>query len=60
MPEGPEIHREADKIRDVLAQKSCSYIYFYHDHLKSFEKELTGKTINPVDAYGLTWCRLLG
>lgn len=52
MPEGPEIHREADKIREVLAKNSCSYVYFYHEHLKSFEKELTGKTIESVDAYG--------
>lgn len=52
MPEGPEIHREADKIRKAIGGTECNYVYFYHDHLKSFEKELTGLTVESVEAYG--------
>ena len=52
MPEGPEIHREADKIRDAIGNQPCRYAYFYHDHLKPFEKELVGSTFNSVEAHG--------
>lgn len=52
MPEGPEIHRQADKIRKAISGSECLYVYFYHDHLKPFEKELTGKTVKTVEAYG--------
>ena len=52
MPEGPEIHREADKIRDALKNKTVSYLYFYHDHLKPYEKELAGHTVQSVEAHG--------
>lgn len=52
MPEGPEIHREADKIRNAIGGKTCSYVYFYHDHLKPFETELTGKEVLSVEARG--------
>ena len=52
MPEGPEIHREADSIREALKGESVSYLYFYHDHLKPYEKELTGYTVKSVEAYG--------
>jgi len=52
MPEGPEIHREADKIRDAIGEKECRYVYFFHDHLKPFEKELTEMTVRSVEAYG--------
>lgn len=52
MPEGPEIHREADKIRDAIGGEICSYAFFYHDHLKPFEAELTGRKIISVEARG--------
>jgi len=52
MPEGPEIHRQADRIRRVLKEEECAYAYFYHDHLKEFESRLTGCTIQSVRAKG--------
>jgi len=52
MPEGPEIHREADAIRNAVGQSECRYVYFHHDHLKPFEKKLTGSTIQDVTAKG--------
>ncbi len=52
MPEGPEIHLEAQKIRKVLAGKSCTYSWFFHEHLKPFERELSEKKILDVQAYG--------
>lgn len=52
MPEGPEIHREADAIRNAIGEEESVYVYFYHDHLKSFEKELTGKKVENVEARG--------
>jgi len=52
MPEGPEVHREADKIRNAIGDQSPIYFYFYHDHLKPFEEELTGKQVENVEAYG--------
>lgn len=52
MPEGPEIHREADAIRNAVGQSECRYVYFHHDHLKPFEKKLTGRTVQNVSARG--------
>ncbi|MCH8487799.1 MAG: endonuclease VIII [Candidatus Cyclonatronum sp.] len=52
MPEGPEIHLEAQKIREVLGGKTCTYTWFYHEHLKPFERELSDKKILDVQAYG--------
>lgn len=52
MPEGPEIHREADVIRDAVGQSECRYVYFHHDHLKPFEAKLTGSSIQDVTAKG--------
>jgi len=52
MPEGPEVHREADKIRNAIGDQSPIYLYFYHDHLKPFEEELAGKQVQNVEAYG--------
>jgi len=52
MPEGPEIHREADKIRKAIAGDQCLYIYFYHEHLKPFEKQLVDKRVEKVEAFG--------
>jgi endonuclease-8 len=52
MPEGPEIHREADAIRSAIGGDESVYVYFYHNHLKEFEKELTGRKITSVQARG--------
>ncbi len=52
MPEGPEIHREADIIRDAIASETCIYVYFYHEHLKPYEQDLPGKEILSVEAFG--------
>lgn len=52
MPEGPEIHREADAIRNAISQFECRYVYFHHEHLKPFEAKLTGRTIQDVSAKG--------
>lgn len=52
MPEGPEIHREADKIRKAIADQTPIYFYFHHDHLKPFEQELSGKKVLSVEAFG--------
>ncbi len=52
MPEGPEVHREAHKIRAAIGNQYPIYVYFYHEHLKPFEKELTGIQIESVTAYG--------
>jgi len=52
MPEGPEIHREADKIRKAIADSRIRYVFYYHDHLKTFEKELAEKRVENVEAFG--------
>lgn len=52
MPEGPEIHREADKIRTAICGKEIKYAYFYHDHLKNFEKDLVSLKVESVEAKG--------
>ncbi|MCH8567721.1 MAG: endonuclease VIII [Balneolales bacterium] len=52
MPEGPEIHIEADRIRNAVGDQNCVFISFYHEHLKPFEAELTDKKILSVEAYG--------
>ncbi|REL24289.1 endonuclease VIII [Rhodohalobacter sp. SW132] len=52
MPEGPEIHREADMIRNAIGGEECRYIFFYHEHLKPYEKKLSGSMIRSVEAFG--------
>lgn len=52
MPEGPEIHREADKIRKAIVDSRIRYVFYYHDHLKTFEKELAEKRVENVEAFG--------
>lgn len=52
MPEGPEVHREADKIRNAIGYQSPIYLYFYHEHLKPFENDLAGRQVENVEAYG--------
>lgn len=52
MPEGPEVHREADSIRAAIKGDQPIYIYFHHKHLKPFEKELAGRKVTSVEAHG--------
>jgi len=52
MPEGPEIHIEADIIRKAIGGTSCRYIHFFHEHLKPFEKALSDTKVETVEAYG--------
>lgn len=52
MPEGPEIHREADKISKAIEGNEVRYVYYYHDHLKDFERELADKRVENVEAFG--------
>lgn len=52
MPEGPEIHLEADKIRSAIGGSSCHYIYFYHEALKPHEQELAEQRVEDVQAHG--------
>ncbi|MFW6347339.1 MAG: endonuclease VIII [Cyclonatronaceae bacterium] len=52
MPEGPEIHLEADKIRGAVGGGPCQQVFFYHEALKPYEQELAGRRIEDVQAYG--------
>jgi endonuclease VIII len=52
VPEGPEVHREADNIKAAIDGDRPIYIYFHHEHLKSFEKELTSRRVNSVEVHG--------
>jgi endonuclease-8 len=52
MPEGPEIHREADAIRKAISKAECRYVFFRHEHLKAFENKLTGSKVREVSAKG--------
>lgn len=52
MPEGPEIRLAADKIAKVLVQKDIARIQFSFDHLRQFEKVLSGLTVTSVQTRG--------
>ena len=52
MPEGPEIHRAADKIRKVLEGKVIEGIEITLPQFSGREHDLLGKTVNKVEARG--------
>lgn len=52
MPEGPEIRRSADQLARALARRRVSEIYFAFEHLKPFERTLTGSTVTSVSSRG--------
>ncbi|MGF1568232.1 MAG: endonuclease VIII [Nodosilinea sp.] len=52
MPEGPEIHRAADRLHQAMAQEVATDVFFAFEHLKPFESKLIGATIVAVKPYG--------
>ena len=52
MPEGPETHRVADRLRDALAGDALTRVQFINPALKAFERALHGRTVRAVDAHG--------
>lgn len=52
MPEGPEIRRAADRIADVLVGRPVDAISFAFEHLRPFEKQLTGSLVDAIDTHG--------
>lgn len=52
MPEGPEIWRTADSLRNTLQNKTITGLHFAFDELKKYESKLKGKTVKDVEARG--------
>lgn len=52
MPEGPEIRLAADRIAKVLVQKEITRVQFSFDHLRQFEKILSGLAVTSVETRG--------
>ncbi len=52
MPEGPEIRREADRIRRALRGRDASRVEFGLERLEPFENELSGRDVVDVTSRG--------
>ncbi len=52
MPEGPEIWRAADKLKDALEGKEVTAIRFEMDELSSYGSILKGEKVNTVEPRG--------
>jgi endonuclease-8 len=52
MPEGPEIRLAADKIAKVVLQQQITGIEFTFDHLRKFEKTLSGLQVTSIETRG--------
>jgi endonuclease-8 len=52
MPEGPEIHRAADRLRRALAGRPALSVEFAFPRLQRYTPQLTGETITDVRARG--------
>jgi len=52
MPEGPEIRRAADNVAAAIKNKAVKEVFFGLDHLKPFEKLLSGEKVWAVEARG--------
>lgn len=52
MPEGPEVHRHADRIRRYLAGQQAEEVWFAFEHLQDWGAELSGQPIEAVEARG--------
>ncbi len=52
MPEGPETHYIADRLRQLLVDEPLTEIRFSLPELKKFEKSLKGHSITEVEARG--------
>lgn len=52
MPEGPEIHREADRLAAALHGSLAKEVYFAFPHLEVWQERLGGRRIEGVTAQG--------
>ena len=52
MPEGPEIRKAADKVEKAILAAPLRKVFFAFEHLKPFEKKLSGKQILSVETRG--------
>lgn len=52
MPEGPEIHRAADKIAKILEGQVAQEVFFAFEHLKPYENTLAGQVVVSVQSRG--------
>ncbi|MEL6344159.1 MAG: endonuclease VIII [Myxococcota bacterium] len=52
MPEGPEIHRAADKLATALVGSVVEDLYFKFEHLQPWVPHLQGQAIAAVEARG--------
>ena len=52
MPEGPEIHRAADRLAGVLDGRCLQRLFFAFDRLKPFESSLRDTRVRAVEARG--------
>jgi endonuclease-8 len=52
MPEGPEIRLAADQIAKVIVQQEITRIEFTFDHLRKFEKTLSGLQVTAIETRG--------
>ena len=52
MPEGPEIRLAADEIAAAVVNRPTTAVFFAFEHLKKYEKQLSGAMVTAVDTYG--------
>ena len=52
MPEGPEIRIAADEVGAAITNRTADEVYFAFDHLKTFERKLSGQQVSAVEARG--------
>ena len=52
MPEGPEIRRAADRVAECIAGQVAETVWFAFEHLKPFERQLSGVQVRAVEARG--------
>lgn len=52
MPEGPEIHRQADRIRAAIEGQSTEEVFFAFEHLRTWGERLSGRRVERVEARG--------
>ena len=52
MPEGPEIRRMVDQIKNAIGGATANQVFFAFDRLKGFENSLAGRRVDRVEARG--------
>ena len=52
MPEGPEVRRQADRIRKAIGHTRPSHVHFGLEKLRSFEGRLSGRRVEEVESRG--------